>query len=163
MHWKGHIKPGVSSALITSMDLYPTLARLAGGEVPGDRIIDGLEMLDLLLGETEESPRDTIFYYLCNNLEAVRHGDWKLHVCRRPNAGKPSEADRTKGLVEEPVKELYNLRDDPGETNNVYDQYPEIVEKLYQKIEACLGLRGRVYRDKGKNIRPIGRVEMRSP
>ena len=176
VHWKDHIRPGVNSGILTSMDLYPSLARLAGAGVPDDRIIDGIEMSDLLLGKTEESPRDTFFYYMCNNLEAVRVGDWKLHLCRRPNAGKPTEADRpaeggpghaeSKSLarLEQPVRELYNLREDPGETRNVYDAHPGIVSALHQKAEACrCDIGDEFTRTAGQNIRPAGHVKNARP
>jgi arylsulfatase A-like enzyme len=90
INWPGHIEPGVSDALLSSLELYPSLARIGGATLPADRVIDGLDATDLLLGRTEQSPRETFFYYMCNNLEAVRQGPWKLHVSRRPAAGKPS-------------------------------------------------------------------------
>ena len=70
--WPGQIQPSVSDALLSSLELYPTLARIGGATLPTDRVIDGLDATDLLLGKTEQSPRETFFYYMCNNLEAVR-------------------------------------------------------------------------------------------
>lgn len=172
VYWKDHVLPGVTSDIMTSMDLYPTFAKIIGAEIPKDRIIDGIEMADYMLGKVEHSPRDTFFYYMCNNLEAVRCGDWKLHVSRRGNCGKPSashdgtEAAKAK-LVEDKnheVCELYNLRDDVSELNNVYDEHPDIVAELMKKIEACRNDLGDEYTGtKGKNVRPIGRVPDAKP
>lgn len=170
VHWKDKIPAGTSDEIVASIDLFPSLAKIAGGEIPSDRVIDGIDVSDLLLGKTKKSPRDTFFYYMCNNLEAVRVGDWKLHVSRRPGAGKPSsEHDGTKdslplteGNVE--VKELYNLREDIGETNNVYDEYPEIVAELMKKVEACREDLGDEFtKTKAKNNREVGRVENAKP
>jgi len=169
IHWKGHVPPGTSNEIVSSIDLYPTLAKIAGAKVPTDRKIDGLDVSDLLLGKSNKSPRDTFFYYMCNNLEAVRVGDWKLHVSRRPEAGKPSihdgtalSAQLTNNNVE--VKELYNLREDIGETNNVYDIYPEIVAELMEKIEACRKDLGDTFTGtKPENVREIGRVKNAKP
>jgi len=170
VHWKGHIQPGVNHELLASIDLLPSLARIAGVEPPADRLIDGLDASELLLGKAGKSPRDTFFYYMCNNLEAVREGDWKLHVSRRPNAGKPQDSMR--GLVlEQPlskinqeVRELYNLRDDIGETLNVYDQHPDLVERLMSKVDACrMDLGDTFTNTKPVRARPVGRVANPKP
>jgi len=169
VHWKSRILPGVSNEIVSAIDLYPTLAKIAGAKMPTDRKIDGVDVSDLLLGKTDKSPRDTFFYYMCNNLEAVRVGDWKLHISRRPGAGKPSIHEGT-GLSLPPinnnieVKELYNLREDIGETNNVYDIHPEVVARLMEKIEACREDLGDAFTGtKPKNVREIGRVENAKP
>ncbi len=166
-HWKGTITPGVNDQLFNAMDLYPTLAKLAGAEIPLDRIIDGIEMADLLLGKTEESKRTTFFYYMCDNLEAVRKGDWKLHVSRREHAGRPSgdhdgtekSAKILKSMKNEVVKELYNLRNDISEKENLYAEYPEIVADLQNEVERCREDLGDAFTGTmGKNIRKIGWV-----
>ena len=55
VRWPGHVPPGtVSDGIVHEMDLFPTLARIAGGEVPGDRPIDGVDQTDLFLGRQEE-------------------------------------------------------------------------------------------------------------
>jgi arylsulfatase A len=144
MYWPGKIKGGiVSDAIVSSMDFYPTFARLGQGEIPNDRIIDGLDLSSLLF-EGGVSPRNTFFYYLCNNLEAVREGRWKLHV--------------RKGKDE--VKYLFDLEQDVGEAVNLYDKHPEIVERLQVLLEECRNDLGDASSGvQGKNIRPIGRVD----
>ena len=52
-YWPGHIKPGVSSTLLSSMDLFPTLLRLAGVEAPGDRQYDGKDISDVLFNGSD--------------------------------------------------------------------------------------------------------------
>jgi arylsulfatase len=128
------------------MDFYPTFAALGGASLPQDRVIDGNNLWSLISSEqpSVRSPHEVFFYYLRNRLEAVRDRRWKLHVCK---------GDR-------PVRELYDLELDPGETTNVYDSYPEIVRELTDRLQECredIGdeLTGTV----GRNIRPIGRVD----
>ena len=59
------IKPGsVSDEIVHAMDIYPTLAKIVGGKVPTDRVIDGIEMSDHLLGKTKESGRDGFIVYM---------------------------------------------------------------------------------------------------
>jgi arylsulfatase A len=145
MRWPGSIPAGVvSNELTTSLDFFPTLVHLAGGSVPADRIIDGYDIKSIMFGEEGAcSPREAFFYYLRNNLEAVRSENWKLHVWRNDMA----------------VRELYNLDSDIGETTNVNHLYPEIVAALEQMIESCradLGddATGRT----GSHCRPKGKV-----
>ncbi len=182
VHWPGHVRPSVNTEIVASMDLYPTLARIAGVKIPTDRIIDGLDITDLLLSNAEKSPRDTVFYYMMNKLEAVRVGDYKLFVSRPPqkeiNVAENGTLDlyvmmdeeegKTKNragvAASETVYELYNLREDIGETTNIYAEHPDIVARLMEKIEACRQDMGdSVTGVAGKSVRPIGRVQNPRP
>ena len=94
------------------MDLLPTFAGLAGGEVPTDRVIDGKDILPLLRSVAgAKTPHDRFFYQQSGKLSAVRSGDWKL-------VGKA----------------LYNLRADIGESKDLANQYPEKVEMLQNML-----------------------------
>ena len=63
------------------MDLLPTFAKIAGGETPQDRIIDGHDVTPLLYGEKgAKSPWDAYFYYFGNELHSVRSGKWKFRA-----------------------------------------------------------------------------------
>ena len=95
------------------MDLLPTFAGLAGGQVPQDRKIDGLDVWPVLAGE-KQSPHKYFFYHARDELRAVRSGDWKLHLGK----GKP--------------KELYDLSEDIGEKKNRLGQHSEIAEELLE-------------------------------
>lgn len=145
MRWPGKIAPGtVCGELVTALDFYPTLATVAGVAVPDDRLIDGKDLSPLLLGATRSSPRDTFYYYLKNNLEAVRKGRWKLHV--------------RKG--DEEMQALYDLRADVGETQNLYDNHPEVVRELQEALSACRqDIGDEATGVVGRRTRPIGRVE----
>ena len=144
MHWPGRIKAGgVCGELATSLDFYPTLAKLAGADIPTDRIIDGKDISSLLFGENRTSPRDTFFYYLLNNLEAVRNRKWKLHVRKGKDA----------------IRELYDLEADPGETRNLFDAHPGVVQDLMAALDSCRkDIGDEATRVKGRNTRTIGRV-----
>lgn len=181
-HWPGIVKPSVNSEIVTSLDLYPTLANIGGAKVPQDRIIDGMDITDLLFSRTNKSPRDTVYYYMTNKLEAVRVGDYKLFVSRPPEKTVNVEENGTLDLylLQEDVEgktknrtaipqnnlicELYDLANDIGETNNIYDKHPDIVAELMKRIEACREDMGdAVTGVAGKNVRPIGRVENPRP
>jgi len=146
IRWPGHIPAGSTcTGLTTAMDFYPTLAAIAGSAVPTDRIIDGRDITPLMLsGDAVVSPREVFFYYNRNDLEAVRDGRWKLHVRKSRQA----------------IAELYDLRNDPGESRNVCADEPAVVARLSALLEGCredlgdeaLGIAGR-------NVRLAGRVD----
>lgn len=147
VRWPGKVPPGsVCSALATSMDLFPTLARAAGAGhlMPTDRAIDGRDITALLEDPTAESPHEAFWYYDGNDLAAVRSGRWKLHLARRGRA----------------VCELYDLVADPGESADVAAEHPDVVAELEVHAErarkelgdARLGIQG-------AGCRPVGEVE----
>ncbi len=150
MRWPGRIPAGsICAEIATAMDFYPTLAALGGAEIPTDRIIDGKDIRSLIFsGGRSKSPHDAFFYYMCNRLEAVRRGRWKLHVGK-----KVGQDYRT-------IAELYDLEADPGESNNLYDRQPKVVAELAGLLEACRrDLGDEATGVAGRNIRPVGRVE----
>ncbi|MCX6377798.1 MAG: sulfatase, partial [Armatimonadetes bacterium] len=110
MRWPGRIPAGTSCSEISSvMDLCPTLARLAGAQMPSDRIIDGKDILPLMTGASgAKSPHEAFFYYRQEQLQAVRSGKWKLVLAHRDMNDK----------VDVP-QALYDLKADIGETTDV--------------------------------------------
>jgi len=125
VRWPGKIPAGTSSNLITStIDLLPTFAAISGGEIPNDRIIDGVNIWSVLSGKTKINIREAFFYYQMDQLQAVRSGDWKLFVemnSKKRNWGNP---EGRRELV------LYNLAEDIHEDNNVADDNPKVVKSL---------------------------------
>lgn len=154
VRWPGRVPQGVSTELLTtSMDWYPTLAALAGAELPSDRPIDGKDIREILFGHpSAQSPHEMFLYYKLGTLECVRAGDWKLrrarHARRKSDDGKSATF----------TPQLYNLADDIAEAHDVAAQYPEKVaelERLAQLAAADLGDRDL----EGAGQRPAGRVE----
>lgn len=133
--WPGKIPAGtVSDAMIGSMDLFPLFCDLAGVDIPADRIIDGKNIADILSGKSQESPHEYFYYYNGRNLQAIRKGQWKLHLPRElkdiPFWGGKMQR---KYLFEEP--KLINFDTDLGEKNNIAAEYPEVVKALLKKAE----------------------------
>jgi len=127
--WPGTIPAGSRCDEVASaMDLLPTFAKLAGAKVPGDRVIDGKDIISLLSGLPDaRSPHDRFFYHQGETLRAVRSGPWKLF-----RSGQ-----------------LFHLDDDIGETKNVATAHPEVVKRLngyLDEFEAEIQ----------KNSRPVG-------
>ena len=152
MWWPGKITAGsVSDELISTLDVLPTLAKWAGGEVPRDRTIDGLNVGPVILGEPgAKSLRETLYYYRGEQLQAVRSGPWKLFVPLQKAAGHPHVA--ADGTVQ-PL--LFNVVEDIGSNRNVAGDHPDIVARLMElaaKARDDLGDLGRA----GKGRRAIG-------
>jgi arylsulfatase A len=136
MRWPGKIPAGsVCAEPLMTIDLFPTLARLIGADLPPHKI-DGLDVWPILSGDPPKTHPHAayFFYYNVNSLQAVRSGDWKLlfpHTSRSVE-GLPPRNDGTPNKYHPlPVRlSLYNLRDDPGETRDLSALHPEIVRKL---------------------------------
>lgn len=127
--WPGRIPEGsVSSEIVTTMDFLPTILSLAEGELPEGLVIDGFDIKEILFQPTETaSPYDALYFYSRNGpLEAIRVGDWKLHIAK--SRGWTSE------MGEFPIS-LYNLKEDAGEVRNVAAEHPELVDRLRKKMQ----------------------------
>ncbi|MDA1069462.1 MAG: sulfatase [Verrucomicrobia bacterium] len=152
MQWPGVIPTGTDChELTTTMDLLPTFAKLTGGTLPGNRIIDGRDIWPLISGQPDaKTPHEAFYYYWMNHLCAVRSGKWKLHV---------SYIERNStGMAQTRVTELYDLENDAGETTNVAAENPEVVKRLKELIQKTrIDLGDGPYL--GRNTRPAGYVE----
>ncbi|MCP5022868.1 MAG: sulfatase-like hydrolase/transferase [bacterium] len=134
-HWPAKLKPSVYSEPVISLDIQARMVAAAGGSAPRpgvrqeregrkkkDRpIYDGVNLLPFLSGEKKEggaTPHGALYWRMALRGSAVRVGDWKL---LRPNSLLP---------------QLYNLREDIGETTNLIGEQPEIVDRLLQMLNA---------------------------
>jgi arylsulfatase A len=134
MRWPGHIPAGrVCDAPMMTIDMLPTIANLIGAPLP-PRKIDGLDISSVILGETDKSPHDALYFYNhVNDLMAVRSGKWKLEFPRAyPTlvvGGKGGAPGRMK-KVSIKTEELYDLDTDPGEHHDVAAEHPEVTKEL---------------------------------
>ena len=168
MRWPGRIPAGkTSDAMLMTIDLLPTLAKLVGAELPKHRI-DGLDVWPVIAGEKDaKNPHEAyLSYYEQNQLQAVTSGDgrWKLQLPHtfRTLAGRPGGTNGIPARYEQ-VKiaepELYDLEQDVRERTNVVSEHPETVKRLLALAEQAredLGdsLTGR----KGSGVREPGRI-----
>jgi arylsulfatase A-like enzyme len=128
--WPGRIAPGVVDPIGCTMDVFTTAIRLAGGEVPKDRDIDGLDLAPALFGKGP-SPRETMAFYRDAKLYAVRKGPWKAHFFTKAAYGDPKETAHDPPL-------LYHLGIDPGEKWDVAAKNPDVVADLRKLFDATL-------------------------
>jgi arylsulfatase A-like enzyme len=130
IRWPGKVPQNeVSDAIFATIDFLPTFADLAGATVPDDRIIDGVNQTDLLLGKNKVGARDNFLY----QENGIRQGKWKyLKAIHKVRVGSFRDNTRKK------VEELYDLEADIGETNNLADKYPERVAELKELFEKVI-------------------------
>ncbi len=110
--WPGNIPADVvSNEIFHVVDIYSTLAAVAGVEVPQDRPIDGVNQVSFLKGETPNSAREGFVYFIKNEMRAAKWRDWKMHFVweKEPNEGA--------NHLETPY--LFNLVQDPKEETDV--------------------------------------------
>lgn len=123
-NWPGRIKPGtVVDEPLHAVDWYPTLLKLAGASPQQSRPLDGYDIWGVITAG-QPSPHTEILHNVNDAEGAIRRGDWKLVVHRRP--GKPQV-------------ELFNIRTDPYEKQNVADSHPEVVTQLEAALERYAG------------------------
>lgn len=121
--WKGRITPGrVASDVASTLDIFPTLARLAGATPPQNLTLDGRDLAPLLW-ENAGRPQADFFYYHAGALHGLRRGPWKL---RFPNPAQPNQV------------ELYHLESDFAERFNVAAQHPDLVAQMRDAIATHL-------------------------
>ena len=121
-NWPGRIKPQAVDGMIHAVDMYPTLAALAGASTAKSKPLDGLDVWSTI-SEGKPSPRSEIVYNVEPFRGAVREGDWKL-IWR---ALIPTSVD------------LYNLAEDPYEKNNRAAAHPDKVAAFQARINALGG------------------------
>jgi arylsulfatase len=112
LRWPGKVLAGrVSNEIVHEVDTFTTLARLAGAEVPKDRMIDGVDQTDFFLGKQEKSPREGFPCYVGDVLHAVKWRNWKAHfVWQEYMFDSPQQL---------PNPRLHNLIQDPRERHSV--------------------------------------------
>ena len=117
--WPGTIEPGATTDHVSAFwDVFPTVAELAGQPIPAD--VDGISFLPTLLGnETNQEEHDYLYweFHELQGRQAIRQGQWKgvrYNVATDPDS----------------TIELYDLSQDPGETVNLAEEYPDVASEL---------------------------------
>ena len=144
--WPGRIRPGtVITVPLHIVDLFPTFVKAAGGGLEQKLPLDGHDIMPVLADDKPSPHEDILLNAVTPNDGAIRMGDWKLILNgndgvtpsvdletgeRKKGAKKPSKEKRA-----EPKAELFNLRDDPGETRNLAAVYPERVAELRRRYD----------------------------
>ncbi|MBS0209678.1 MAG: sulfatase-like hydrolase/transferase [Planctomycetes bacterium] len=152
VQWRDKIKPGsTSDEPVCGIDLLPTVCAIAGVAAPADRVIDGQNVWPLLTGEKFAREKPLYWQYPLSQTPptvALRAGDWKIvgQVSERPTTLQPVVTEQSMHALktaELAQCELYNLRDDRAETNDLGTMQPEqfaamraLLEAKYKEVRA---------------------------
>ena len=118
MKWTGTVPPGTRyEHPVSSTDIYATSVAAAGGQLPGDRPFDGVDLVPYVNGENKDRPHQTLFWR-ADHIWAMRDGDYKLILSTRDGWA-----------------ELHNLITDQSEEINLKEQMPDLFEQLKQEHE----------------------------
>lgn len=129
IRWPAKIEAGqLSDEIVHAIDLFPTLAKIAGGKVPGDRIIDGQDMTDFFLGKTEKSGRNGFIVYMGNDVFGVKWRNWKIHFKEQDAWNTPMRTYT--------MPRVYNLLKDPQELDNVLFPNTWVLKAGLPQLEA---------------------------
>ena len=116
VNWPGHVKAGVVDGMLHVVDMYPTLAKLAGASTAKCKPLDGVDAWSTI-STGAPSPRTELVYNVEVFRAGIRQGDWKL-VWHAPLPARI---------------ELFNIAKDPSEKNNVAAEHPDLVASLQKR------------------------------
>ncbi|MEQ8785508.1 MAG: sulfatase-like hydrolase/transferase [Pirellulaceae bacterium] len=130
VRWPAHVEQGESAALVCQIDFLASLANLTGQKLDAAAGPDSFDVLDALLGESP-SGRDHLVEHA--RALSLRQGDWKYI---EPSQGPKINRNTNTELGLDASPQLYNLKDDLGETNNIAKKHPDVTRKLAERLEA---------------------------
>ena len=126
--WPAKIPKGkVCTTPVSTMDILPTLTSITKGKFPENANIRGRDISQILFKpeKNRDAEFELVYYSRDGNPEAIRKGDWKLHIAKSRGWNK-KDGDF-------PLS-LYNLKEDIGETNNLAEEQPNLVKKLQKRL-----------------------------
>jgi arylsulfatase A len=137
VRWPGTVKPGTTNErLVCLTDVLRTVADAAGVAVPETAGEDSASLLPTLKGEAQPA-RSAVVHHSINGSFAIREADWKL-LLSGDSGGWSEPRPNAKGNGTLPAVQLYNLKDDIGETKNLHGAEPATVERLTKRLEAIV-------------------------
>ncbi len=143
VRWPGNVAPGsVSDQLIGFTDVMATLATISGAQLPGDAGPDSIDFSPVLLGTSADKPlRKSLVVQSGNGMMTIREGKWKL--INALGSGGFSQPKRVQPGPNDPAGQLYDLSQDLGETQNLYTERPDVVERMLRQLESVTAEDGR--------------------
>lgn len=133
--WPDQIKRGsITNRPVSLGDLMATAADVLDVSLAPEDAVDSVSMVPLFDREEAKYMRTDIVHHSINGAFAITEGDWKLALCAGSGGWSAPRAGRH-DMSKLPSVQLFNLREDPGERNNVQAEYPEIVKNLTEKLQ----------------------------
>ena len=142
VRWPGKIAPGSTSDQLCSLiDLMATCASIVDQDLPDDAAEDSFNLLPALLDPDLADPiREDLFHHSCFGVFSLRREEWKVILDTRGSGGWPPPRDDMP--VSGSPGQLYDIKNDPFEQHNLWDERPKLVAELKDLIET--------YKEKGR-------------
>jgi arylsulfatase A-like enzyme len=128
--WPARVPAGSSyEHPVCLVDFMATAAEMAGVSLPENAGEDSASLLPALTAATRSPIHEAVVHHSVNGSFAIRQGQWKLELCAS-SGGWSQPKPGSKEAADLPALQLYDMKTDVGETRNVAEQHPEVVEKL---------------------------------
>jgi arylsulfatase len=129
-YWKGQIMPNIYDDVISTLDWFPTIAKICNASIPDSIRLDGCDLSGVLM--KNEKRTNNMYAYFNNNRDvtALRVGDWKIISPQKPIKGN---FWRTTTAAHDTL--LFNLKDDPSETTNLYKKNSAKAKEMAAALE----------------------------
>ena len=128
--WPGNVETGESDALVSQVDFLASFAALAGVSLDANAGPDSVDVLDALLGKSDEGRAEIVLEGI-QARTVLRQGDW---VFIPPHQGPPVNTNVNIETGNSPVPQLYYLADDVGQIENVASVYPDVAERMADRL-----------------------------
>ncbi len=142
IRWPERIQPRASYAMVSIMDFFPTFARLAGGKIPDDRPIDGVDQTALLLGTSNTGARDHLLTFVGSDLVAARWKQFRAYFVDVAPSRSGWGGEHLMGGVgasAAPMNgypKVFNIESDPREEHTIGELYNWVIGPLLKSVEA---------------------------
>ena len=137
--WKGRVEPGVSDNIVCTIDLAASFAALVNQPIPKNSFLDSHNVIDALLSTKAARGRDHLVTQNNGNngTYALRAGKWKLHRYDR-KAARNVVVEKQLANVRVPQYQLFNLDEDPAESNNLFEDQPDVAKRMKNRLAAII-------------------------
>jgi arylsulfatase A-like enzyme len=143
VNWKGVIKPSVSDAMVCQIDLLASIAALVGEKV---QATDSENLIDVFMGKSNNGRKNLIIE--ANTKTAFRKGDWLMIP---PYGGDPILKEVNIELGNSNEYQLYNLKEDIGQKNNLATIRPDLLKAMIKDFELI----------RGKDYKKVEKIELK--
>jgi arylsulfatase A len=153
MRYPGKIPAGVvNSNILSATDILPTITHITGARMPKAKI-DGVNAWDMICDSTSQiQVRDTLYYFMWDQLQAIRVGKWKLILPHSGGMVTYNDDGSIASAWGDIPMQLFNLDEDISESNNLLEQYPDVAKSLQVSAE-------KFHNKLKQEVRPCGKLE----
>jgi arylsulfatase A len=138
IRWPGHVKPGsLSDETVCMTDFMATFSDMLGESLPVNAGEDSYSLLPVMLQKSYDKPlRESTVHHSGAGAFAIRKGDWKQIFGEVEHGEMPGDP-----TTWELTGSLFNMKEDPYETHNLYAEYPEVVEEMNKLLRSYLQIK----------------------